>query len=115
MAKEATMNTTQTLPSKVQSLLDILDRNAFGYSISIENFNDYRTIITVKSTDADSHADFVCSTFMHTVAHTTESGRRMATSTTHCTYHSAGAPDKKETRNAHQAICMWSIHSRNHN
>jgi len=109
------MNTTQTLPSKVQSLLNKLDRNAFGYSISIENVNNHQTLITVKSVDVDSTTGFVCSMFMHTVAHTTESGRRIATSTTHRTYHSAGAPEKKETRNDHQAICMWSIHSRNHN
>ena len=103
---------TQELPSKVQEFLLKLNRNHFTYSLSVERFNEHHTVIAIKSVDSDSHGDFVYSSFHLTKGHINEVGRNIKTSIKHRTYHFGGTSDKKETRNEHEAMVMWALHSR---
>ena len=104
--------TTQTLPKKVQTLLAKLNRNSIAHEMTVEHRDAHTSVITIKSPSESMHDDAVISTFVHTTAHTTETGRRVGTSTKHTTFHTCGAPDKKETHNEHHAIVMWALWSR---
>jgi hypothetical protein len=112
--EQGTMNTatTQTLPKKVETLLRKLNRDGIAHEMVIDYNNDHCTIFTIKTPENFRDQHMVISTFVHTVAHTTEGGRQIATSTKHSTYFTGGERNNKETRNEHQAIKMWAIWSR---